>query len=156
MRKLKMREKRWGHYYQTTPCRKKSFWLFLHDFLDFRVGVVETFGAELDELLRPFELGAERIEVELLVFHFLDDAFQFTHRVFVFDCFHNIYVLGASSYPPPKEGELIWYNGCKFNTGPDGERRVLIGNCELFIVIYCSNRLPQQRNICWYSFSSLG
>lgn len=23
MRKLKMREKRWGHYYQTTPLQKK-------------------------------------------------------------------------------------------------------------------------------------
>ncbi len=145
MRKLKMREKRWGHYYQTTPRRKNSFWLFLHDFLDFRVGVVETVGAELDELLCPFELGAEGIEVELFVFHFLDDAFQFTHRVFVFDCFHNIYMFGGLPLSPlPRRVE------------PDGERRVLIGNCELFIVIYCSNRLPQQRNICWYSFSSLG
>ena len=111
MRKLKMREKRWGHYYQTTPCRKKSFWLLLHDFLDFRIGIVETVGAELDELLCPFELGAERVEVELLVFHFLDDAFQFTHRVFVFDCFHNIYMFGGLPLSPSQGGWNLMERG---------------------------------------------
>ena len=65
------------------------FLLLLHDFLDFCIGVVKAFGTELDELLGTFEISTQGIEVELLVFHFLDDAFQFAHRIFVFDCFHN-------------------------------------------------------------------
>ena len=61
--------------------------LFVHDFLDLGIGLVQALGAELDELLRTFEISAERVKIEFLVLHFLDDGFQFSHRLFVFDCF---------------------------------------------------------------------